>query len=531
MSRPQNLEPGLSMQEGSPTGTGDEEAADGVQHSHRMLNFSDALLSIIATVMILPVTHTEISPEQFDRSIQKLLATRIAVYLMTFLIVTVAWAAHTRLFQVVGKIDDTLALLNLACMMTITFLPFTFSLMVTFPEVPLGIFLFCMCVIAIGAVQALIVVYAFHSPHLLNPHIEGSAHRAHYRQHVLCVVLQGPALCFAAAGFSLFFYPARLHRFTFPPALHVPSLPAPSPAVLCSCGAILLGSYVLMATVIFLPYLSKAASWCRGKLVGPREPPAHSVEYFTFDLHEPFSKERVEAFSDGVYAIVATLLILDICEDNVPDSKDVREKFHGSLVAALSTYGPHFLAYFGSFATVGLLWFAHHSLFLHIRKATQSMGLLNTLSLAFVGGLPLAYQQTSAFAQQPRDELESVRISCAIIFFASIFQFAIWTTALLHEGETLQPSVRFGGQEHAFMFAKLALYPCASLLAFVSTCFLSRFSTAIFHLMQIAVPFGFLLLRLLVRLALALLQALWALALPTDGSNHGAQSPLLPASC
>ncbi|XP_036847395.2 endosomal/lysosomal proton channel TMEM175 isoform X4 [Manis javanica] len=498
MSRPQNLEPGLSMQEGSPTGTGDEEAADGVQHSHRMLNFSDALLSIIATVMILPVTHTEISPEQFDRSIQKLLATRIAVYLMTFLIVTVAWAAHTRLFQVVGKIDDTLALLNLACMMTITFLPFTFSLMVTFPEVPLGIFLFCMCVIAIGAVQALIVVYAFHSPHLLNPHIEGSAHRAHYRQHVLCVVLQGPALCFAAAGFSLFFYPA---------------------------------SYVLMATVIFLPYLSKAASWCRGKLVGPREPPAHSVEYFTFDLHEPFSKERVEAFSDGVYAIVATLLILDICEDNVPDSKDVREKFHGSLVAALSTYGPHFLAYFGSFATVGLLWFAHHSLFLHIRKATQSMGLLNTLSLAFVGGLPLAYQQTSAFAQQPRDELESVRISCAIIFFASIFQFAIWTTALLHEGETLQPSVRFGGQEHAFMFAKLALYPCASLLAFVSTCFLSRFSTAIFHLMQIAVPFGFLLLRLLVRLALALLQALWALALPTDGSNHGAQSPLLPASC
>lgn len=34
--------------------------------------------------------------QQFDKNIQKLLATRIAVYLMTFLIVTVAWAAHTR---------------------------------------------------------------------------------------------------------------------------------------------------------------------------------------------------------------------------------------------------------------------------------------------------------------------------------------------------------------------------------------------------------------------------------------------------
>ena len=217
--------------------------------------------------------------------------------------------------------------------------------------------------------------------------------------------------------------------------------------------------------------------------------------------------------------------------DNVPDAKDVAERFHGSLVAALSEFGPQFLAYFGSFATVGLLWFAHHSLFLHVRKATQSMGLLNTLSLAFVGGLPLAYQQTSAFARQPHDELERVRVSCAIVFFASIFQFAMWTTALLHEAETLQPSARFGGREHAFMFAKLALYPCASLLAFASTCFLSRFSTAIFHLMQIAVPFAFLLLRLLVRLGLALLKALRGLAPPAQPADEGPQAPLLPAPC
>lgn len=280
MSGPQTPEPTLEGQADASVGSPDEDAADGTQHSHRMLSFSDALLSIIATVMILPVTHTEISPEQeFDKSVQRLLATRIAVYLMTFLIVTVAWAAHTRLFQIVGKIDDTLALLNLACMMTITFLPFTFSLMVAFPEVPLGIFLFCVCVTAIGAVQALIVLYAFHFPHLLSPQIEHSAHRGLYRQHILGIVVRGPALCLAAAGFSLFFYPA---------------------------------SYLLMATVIFLPYVSKAAGWCRAQLVGPREPPAHSVEVFTFDLHEPLSKERVEAFSDGVYAIVATLLILDI---------------------------------------------------------------------------------------------------------------------------------------------------------------------------------------------------------------------------
>lgn len=94
MSRLQVQEQAVDSEGDSSLYRRDEE---GTQSSHRMLGFSDALLSIIATVMILPVTHTEISPEQqFDKSIQKLLATRIAVYLMTFLIVTVAWAAHTR---------------------------------------------------------------------------------------------------------------------------------------------------------------------------------------------------------------------------------------------------------------------------------------------------------------------------------------------------------------------------------------------------------------------------------------------------
>ncbi|XP_014388951.1 PREDICTED: endosomal/lysomomal potassium channel TMEM175 [Myotis brandtii] len=403
MSGSRAPEPALSVQGDSTTSTGDEDedAAHGTQHSHRMLSFSDALLSIIATVMILPVTHTEISPEQFDRSIQKLLATRIAVYLMTFLIVTVAWAAHTRLFQVVGKIDDTLALLNLACMMTITFLPYTFSLMMAFPEVPLGIFLFCVCVIAIGAVQ-------------VRPPPPGLP-RAASRRCQRAVRLAVPRALWAQLSWASarrwgcgvgvgcvmwgeLPFAQRLHLRVFLPQRTRFPRPLLASTVPGGVRGAALWSYLLMATVIFLPYASKAASWCRGRLLGPREPPAPSVEFFTYDLQEPLSKERVEAFSDGVYAIVATLLILDICEDNVPDAKVVEERFQGSLVAALSVYGPQFLAYFGSFATVGLLWFAHHSLFLHVRKATQSMGLLNTLSLAFVGGLPLAYQQTSAFA-------------------------------------------------------------------------------------------------------------------------------------
>ncbi|XP_034397173.1 endosomal/lysosomal potassium channel TMEM175 [Cyclopterus lumpus] len=455
----------------------DREGHSGTQSSHRLLAYSDALISIIATVMILPVAHTKMeNNEELRESVQLLLTTKIAVYLMTFLIVTVAWAAHIRLFQVIVRIDDCLALLNLACMMLITFLPYTFSLMAAFPENILGLLLFCGCVMVMGVIQSGIVLYAFSRPFLLNEQIQISENQTFYKHHILKVIMRVPLMCFFASIFSFIFFQL---------------------------------SYVLLAIVIFLPYISQSLKWCRSKAIGQEQESPDSMLFYTYLPNEPLSKDRVEAFSDGVYAIVATLLILDICEDNVPDPAVVQKQFAGSLVAALRVYGPEYLAYFGSFATVGLLWFAHHSLFLHVTKTTRFMGLLNTFSLACVGGLPLAYQLTHEFPPDSRNELEAIQISCVIIFFAGGFQLAIWVVALHGERETLHPYVRYGGREHAFMFAKLSLYPCVALGTFFLTCVLSRFSAPIFHLMEITVPFAFLVLRLLVRVGLASLRMIF----------------------
>uniref|UniRef100_A0A8C2DFQ4 Endosomal/lysosomal proton channel TMEM175 n=2 Tax=Cyprinus carpio TaxID=7962 RepID=A0A8C2DFQ4_CYPCA len=450
----------------------EKDGYSSTQSSHRLLAYSDALISIIATVMVRKPTDRQ----PLDKTIQALLTTKIAVYLMTFLIVTVAWAAHIRLFQVIERIDDTLALLNLACMMLITFLPYTFSLMATFPNNTLGILLFCACVMVIGLIQALIVLYGFSHPFLLNDQIQMPENQAYYKRRILEVIMRVPIMCLFASVFSVIFIQV---------------------------------SYIILAIVIFLPYISQCLKWIRSKAIGQVEDSPDSVPFYTYHPSEPLREERVEAFSDGVYAIVATLLILDICEDNVPDPSVVKKEFNNSLVAALQEYGPEYLAYFGSFATVGLLWFVHHSLFLHVTKATRLMGLFNTFSLAFVGGLPLAYQLTHEFPRGSRNELEAVQISCVIIFFAGLFQLAMWVTALFTERETLHPYVRYGGREHAFMLAKLSLYPCVALGTFVFTCVLSRFSTSIFHMMEIGVPFAFLVLRLLVRVALVLLRWLF----------------------
>ncbi|XP_041084239.1 endosomal/lysosomal potassium channel TMEM175-like isoform X2 [Polyodon spathula] len=366
-------------------------------------------------------------------------------------------------------------------MMLITFLPYTFSLMATFPEVPLGIMLFCACAIVIGLIQAVIVIYGFGHPYLLNDRIQRSENQTFYKHHILKIILKIPAFCFLAGIFSFIFFQL---------------------------------SYVLLAMVIFLPYITQSLKWCGNKLVGCQEGLPESTLLYSYHPCEPLSKERVEAFTDGVYAIVAMLLILDICEDNVPNRNEVKERYRGSLIAALSEFGPKFLAYFGSFVTVGLLWFVHHSLFLHITKATRFMGLLNTFSLACIGGIPLAYQLTHKFTENLHNELKAIQISCVIIFFAGIFQLAIWVTTLFNERETLHPYVRYGGRDHAFMFAKLALYPCVTLITFFLTCILSKFSAQIFHVMQVVVPFAFLALRVLVSIALALLRLVFCPAKP-----------------
>nr|XP_023676534.1 endosomal/lysosomal potassium channel TMEM175-like isoform X1 [Paramormyrops kingsleyae] len=449
----------------------DKDEHSSTQSSHRLLAYSDALISIIATVMILPVAHTKLEDdEELHHNLELLLTTKIAVYLMSFLLVSMAWSAHTRLFEVITRVDDCLSLLNLACMMLITFLPYTFSLIAAFPDNILGLNLFCACVMMIGLMQAAVVLYGFSHPRFLN-----ETHTLHKR-HILKVILRVPLLCLIAASVSFVCIPL---------------------------------SFVTLVFAVFLPYISQSLKRCYRKLIGMQTaPPTDAVGHYSYHPWEPLSKERLEGFTDGVYAIVATLLILDICEDNIPEPSELKDRFNGSLTVALQEYGPNFLAYFGSFATVGLLWCVHHSLFLHVVRPTRTMGLLNTFSLAFVGGLPLCYQLTHELPQSSLNEREAVQISCVILFLAGFFQLAIWVVALAAGGGALHPYVHYRGRNHAFMLAKLALYPCAALGTFCLASAPGRSSAFVFHLMGVTVPLAFLVLRYAVQAWLALLRLL-----------------------
>ena len=90
-------------------------------------------------------------------------------------------------------------------------------------------------------------------------------------------------------------------------------------------------------------------------------------------------KSRLEAFSDGVFAIVITLLILDIRFPKVPYSQ-----FATSLVSVL----PRILAYVMSFIIIGLYWVVHHNSMHAMKKTDRGFLWLNILLLLCVSFIP-----------------------------------------------------------------------------------------------------------------------------------------------
>src|ERR1700729_2501825 len=84
---------------------------------------------------------------------------------------------------------------------------------------------------------------------------------------------------------------------------------------------------------------------------------------------------RLEAFSDGVLAIITTIMVLEL-----------REPAGDSLEALWKTSGPGLLSYLLSFVYVGIYWTNHHHMFQLTERVTggvlwANLGLLFTLSL------------------------------------------------------------------------------------------------------------------------------------------------------
>ena len=123
---------------------------------------------------------------------------------------------------------------------------------------------------------------------------------------------------------------------------------------------------------------------------------------------------RIEAFSDGVFAIAITLLILEI---KVPTADN-------DLAGQLLRQWPSYVAFVISFAFIGIMWINHHRLFSHIKRSNNALLFLNLLLLLGVTAVPFP---TAVLAQHLGTGNQR---AAAILYHGTYFAIAIFFNIL-----------------------------------------------------------------------------------------------------
>ena len=133
---------------------------------------------------------------------------------------------------------------------------------------------------------------------------------------------------------------------------------------------------------------------------------------------------RCEAFSDGVFAIAITLLILIFAVDVAPGGR-------GSLGHELLRIWRSYLAYGISFLTIGIMWVNHHAIFRHFARVDRPLLFLNLGLLMLIAFVPFPTRVVAEFARSEHDRraaalLYGITMTVTAIFFISLWLYGSW---------------------------------------------------------------------------------------------------------
>jgi len=129
--------------------------------------------------------------------------------------------------------------------------------------------------------------------------------------------------------------------------------------------------------------------------------------------------ERIQFFSDAVFAIAMTLLILEI---RLPEGAE------NDLWGALVSLWPSFFAYLLSFAIIGLNWVTHHRKFRVITRFDNRLITINLVLLAVIAFVPFP---TSVMADHG-SQVPAIVLYAATVGALSLLQLWIWVHAYRH---------------------------------------------------------------------------------------------------
>jgi uncharacterized membrane protein len=163
------------------------------------------------------------------------------------------------------------------------------------------------------------------------------------------------------------------------------------------------------------------------------------------------SKHRVDALTDGVFAIVMTLLVLELKIPDFPRNASVGEIGH-----ALAHERPVIFSFVITFMFAALFWYLHHVTLNFIREFKPRLVVLNLAFLMFVSLLPFSVGMLGHFMQNPLAQT----LYFGNYFLIAAFLFLQWRSAL-----SLGLIVNPEGREAGVFGIRLAAIPLGALLA------------------------------------------------------------------
>ena len=124
---------------------------------------------------------------------------------------------------------------------------------------------------------------------------------------------------------------------------------------------------------------------------------------------------RLEAFSDGVFAIAATLLVLEI---------DVNTAGGAQLADQLTRIWPSYLAYVTSFITIGIIWINHHHNMRAIERLDRAFMFINMLLLLDVAFIPFPTKLVAEYLGHQGERPAAIAYAATLLLMAVLF--TIW---------------------------------------------------------------------------------------------------------
>ena len=140
------------------------------------------------------------------------------------------------------------------------------------------------------------------------------------------------------------------------------------------------------------------------------------------ELTEGKALERLIFFSDAIFAIAMTLLVLDI----------PRPGPRTNLATFLTTHDGKFIAFFISFWVIALFWLGHHRLFRYVRHLDHGLIMINLVLLFWVAFLPYP----SAILGDRADTVSATVFYAAVMCLAGLSSASLTWYAVSHRGFT-----------------------------------------------------------------------------------------------